>query len=84
MALTKAFKDTVQARVQRDPKFRAALLIEGVQSLVARDAKGDTAKSLAERMAVPEKKLEWFRVLNGMAAGDEVEVGDKVKVVERL
>jgi hypothetical protein len=37
MALTKAFKDTVQARVQRDPKFREALLIEGVQSLVAGD-----------------------------------------------
>ena len=45
-------------------------------------AKGDTVKSLAERMAVPEKKLEWFRVLNGMAAGDEVKAGDKVKVVE--
>jgi len=37
MALTKAFKETVQARVQCDPKFRAALLIEGVQSLVAGD-----------------------------------------------
>ena len=37
MALTKAFKETVQARVRRDPKFRAALLIEGVQSLVAGD-----------------------------------------------
>jgi len=37
MALTKAFKETIQARVQRDPKFRAALLIEGVQSLVAGD-----------------------------------------------
>jgi len=37
MALTKAFKETVQARVERDPKFRAALLIEGVQSLVAGD-----------------------------------------------
>ena len=47
-------------------------------------AKGDTAKTLAGRMAVPEKKLEWFRVLNGMAAGDEVKPGDKVKVVEGL
>ena len=47
-------------------------------------AKGDTAKTLADRMVVPEKKLEWFRVLNGMAAGDEVKPGDKVKVVEAL
>jgi len=37
MALTKAFKGTVQARVQRDPKFRAALLVEGVQSVVTGD-----------------------------------------------
>lgn len=37
MALTREFKETVQARVQRDPVFRAALLIEGVQTLVAGD-----------------------------------------------
>ena len=37
MALTRAFKETVQARVQRDSKYRAALLIEGVQCLVAGD-----------------------------------------------
>jgi predicted Zn-dependent protease len=35
-------------------------------------------------MVVPEKKLEWFRVLNGLGAGDEVTPGDKVKVVEGL
>jgi predicted Zn-dependent protease len=45
-------------------------------------ASGDTVKSLAESMAVKEKKLEWFRVLNGLGAGDEVKAGDKVKVVE--
>jgi predicted Zn-dependent protease len=45
-------------------------------------AGGDTVKSLAERMAVKEKKAEWFRVLNGLAAGDEVKAGDKVKLVQ--
>jgi predicted Zn-dependent protease len=45
-------------------------------------ASGDTVKSLAERMSVKEKKLDWFRVLNGLAAGDEVKAGDKVKLVE--
>jgi predicted Zn-dependent protease len=45
-------------------------------------ASGDTVQSLAERMTVQEKKLEWFRVLNGLAAGDEVKAGDKVKVVQ--
>jgi predicted Zn-dependent protease len=33
-------------------------------------------------MAVKENKLELFRVLNGLAAGDDVKAGDKVKVVE--
>lgn len=37
MALTRAFKETVQARVERDPKFRAALLIEGIQCLMDGD-----------------------------------------------
>ncbi|HEY4163504.1 MAG TPA: hypothetical protein VGM59_10615 [Dongiaceae bacterium] len=45
-------------------------------------ASGDTVKSLAERMALKEKKLEWFRALNGLGAGDAVKAGDKVKLVE--
>jgi predicted Zn-dependent protease len=45
-------------------------------------ASGDTVNSLAERMAVQEKKVEWFRMLNGLEAGAEVKAGDKVKVVE--
>jgi predicted Zn-dependent protease len=45
-------------------------------------ASGDTVNSLAERMAVAEQKVEWFRVLNGLDAGAEVKPGDKVKVVE--
>ena len=35
MALTKDFKDTIQARAQRDPAFRKALLQEGVECLLA-------------------------------------------------
>ncbi len=30
MALTRDFKETIQARVERDPAFREALLKEGV------------------------------------------------------
>ena len=37
MALTRDFKQTVQARVQRDPDFRAHLLQEGVECLLAGD-----------------------------------------------
>ena len=44
MALTKDFKDTIQARAQRDSTFRKALLQEGVECLLAGDI--DTGKNL--------------------------------------
>ncbi len=37
MALTRDFKETIQARVQRDPDFRAHLLQEGIRCLLAGD-----------------------------------------------
>jgi DNA-binding phage protein len=37
MALTREFKDTIAARVGRDPAFREALLREGIEALLAGD-----------------------------------------------
>ena len=37
MPLTRDFKETVQARARRDPTFRAELLKEGVECLLAGD-----------------------------------------------
>ena len=37
MALTRSFKETVRARVQREPAFREALLAEGVDAFLAGD-----------------------------------------------
>ena len=42
--LTKDFMDTIQARGQRDPTFRKALLQEGIECLLAGDV--DTGKSV--------------------------------------
>ena len=42
MALTRDFKETVQARARRDPEFRQALLQDGVACLLAGDV--DTGK----------------------------------------
>jgi hypothetical protein len=42
MPLTRDFKETVVARVQRDPAFRRALLREGIECLLAGDV--DTGK----------------------------------------
>jgi len=44
MALTRSFKDTVQARVQRDAAFRDALLTEGVDAFLAGEV--DTGKAV--------------------------------------
>jgi DNA-binding phage protein len=37
MALTRSFKETVKARVERDPKFRAALFQEAVEQMLDGD-----------------------------------------------
>jgi DNA-binding phage protein len=44
MALTRDFKETIRARVERDPKFRKELLREGVEAMVAGDVA--TAKAI--------------------------------------
>jgi hypothetical protein len=44
MALTRDFKETVRARVQRDPAFRRELLREGLESFLAGDV--ETGKSV--------------------------------------
>lgn len=44
MALTRDFKATVRARIARDPDFREALLLEGVECLLAGDV--ETGKSV--------------------------------------
>ncbi len=44
MALTRDFKETIQARVERDPAFREELLKEGVECLLSGDV--DTGKAV--------------------------------------
>lgn len=44
MALTRNFKKTIRARVERDPKFRKELLREGIASMLDGDV--TTAKTI--------------------------------------
>jgi DNA-binding phage protein len=69
MPLTREFKETIRARVERDPKFRKELLREGVESMLSGDIA--TAKTilrdyinatvgfteLAEATNIPSKSL---------------------------
>ncbi|MGH6893966.1 MAG: M48 family metalloprotease [Dongiaceae bacterium] len=42
---------------------------------------GDTIQSLSGRMVVADGKEGWFRVLNGLQAGQPLKAGQKVKIV---
>ena len=44
MALTRDFKETIRARIERDPEFRQALFEEGVQCLIDGDV--ETGKAV--------------------------------------
>ena len=44
MPLTRDFKETIQARIERDPAFREELLKEGVECLLSGDV--DTGKGV--------------------------------------
>lgn len=44
MVLTRNFKETIQARIERDPIFREELLKEGVECLLSGDV--DTGKAV--------------------------------------
>ena len=42
---------------------------------------GDTVEKLASRMAVADRQLERFRVLNGLEPGEKLKSGNEVKIV---
>ena len=48
---------------------------------VVKVAPGDTVEKLASRMAVADRQVEQFRVLNGIESGDRLKPGSEVKVV---
>lgn len=58
--------------------------IKNVQPLrisVVRVGLTDTPATMARRMAVPDKKLERFLILNGLDKNAKLKFGDKVKIV---
>jgi len=69
MPLTRSFKETVKTRVEKDAAFRAALLSEGVEALLAGDVETGKAvirdyinatvgfQKLADETGTPSKSL---------------------------
>jgi hypothetical protein len=57
MALTRDFKETIQARVARDPAFREALLKEGVECLLSGDV--ETGKTVCSE----SRLVRWSHIV---------------------
>jgi predicted Zn-dependent protease len=54
--------------------------IKPLRLRVVKVAPGDTVDRLANRMAVSDRQVEKFRVLNGLDAGDRLKPGTEVKI----
>lgn len=66
MALTRSFKETVQARVSKDPAFRRALLQEGVAAFLQGDV--DTGKAVLRDYINATLGFEELAALTGMSS----------------
>jgi predicted Zn-dependent protease len=77
--IDRAFRDSVAS-------FRRMSLAESkaarpLRLRVVTVGNGDTVEQLASRMAVVDRKLERFRILNGLGPADRLNPGDLVKIV---
>ncbi len=84
MALTREFKETVKARAERDPAFRAALLREAIELLLAGDLETGKAvlrdyinatvgfEKLARATGTPAKSLMRMLGPNGNPRADNL------------
>ena len=52
-----------------------------LQLMIVTVGPSDTVEKLASRMAVPDRPVERFRVLNGLNPGDTLRPGSEVKIV---
>ncbi len=74
----RAFRDAVGT-------FRRMTLAESqaarpLRLKVVTVAAGDTIERLASRMAITDRPVERFRIINGLAPGDRLNPGDQVKI----
>jgi len=75
----RSFHDAVMSF--RRMSLKEASEIRPLRVKVVTVAAGDTPEKLAREMAVPDRPLEVFRVINGLSASDRLTPGEPVKVV---
>lgn len=64
MALTRVFKETALARVQADPQFRHALLMEGIDTRLAGDV--DTGEAILHDYITARVGFEQLDIETGL------------------
>ena len=73
------FMESIRSFKRLTPKEAAAARPYRIGLVTA--AAGDTAETLAAKMAFPDRQLDRFLVLNGLEPGDAVSAGTRYKVV---
>jgi len=79
-ALAPAFRQIAISFRQLSPAEARSYQPERLRVLPVRS--GETSQSFAAASALEEPKLERFRVLNGLRAGEEIAPGERVKTVQ--
>ena len=77
--LSEAYRRTTHS-VRRLSRAEAARL-KPLRLRVETVRPGDTERTFAERMIVPDLPLEWFRTLNALQPGESLRPGRRVKVI---
>lgn len=80
-AMDQRFLASAQSFREISAQDAAGYAPKRIRVVTVRD--GDTVSSLAQQMQVDEAPAEWFRVLNHLGAGDQLEAGQQVKIVVR-
>ena len=75
----RAFRDSVATFRQLSPAEAAKA--KPLRIRIVTVGPNDTVERLATRMALIDRQVERFRVLNGLEPGDRLKAGEQVKIV---
>jgi predicted Zn-dependent protease len=81
--LTPATDRSFQASIEsfRRMSLEESKEVHPLHLKIVKVRRGDTVASLARRMAVPDRALARFRMLNGLGPHDRLKAGEEVKIV---
>ncbi len=79
-AVDRSFRESIASF--RRMSLKESQEVRPLRLKVVKVGRHDTVASLAHRMAVSDRPLDRFRVLNGLGPHDRVKVGEEVKIVE--